>query len=74
MTDEEITAEFERECNRTKVAFDWLSFARRIAEAEREVCAKVCEGESAKWRAVYEANIAYALVEVAAAIRARGEK
>ena len=46
------------------------TFAALVAAAEREVCAKVCEWESAKLEQFREA---LAIAVCAAAIRARGE-
>lgn len=49
-----------------------LKFARKIAAAEREACAQVCENERSQWdpsRDGWQSSH-----DCAAAIRARGEK
>lgn len=43
MTDEEIGDLFHEQMKRTKIAFDWLAFARRIEAETIKRCAKVCE-------------------------------
>jgi len=53
-----------------------ISFAQSVAAAEREACAKVCEGLTPEWPD--QPSIAQAerttMLDCAAAIRARGEQ
>jgi hypothetical protein len=62
-----------------KVFFDWIakSFAGRLEEerkAEREACAKVADKISDKYGWGYSGNEVDTADEIAAAIRARGNK
>lgn len=77
MTDEELASmwfdardEYEQSEPGTNVT-RLRAFARRIAEAEREACAKVCDKEAGKWRGQQDVTD---FRICAAAIRARGEK
>ena len=49
------------------------TFAKLVAEAEREACAKVCDDKHDTWRWDDEADSASGPRDCAAAIRARGE-
>lgn len=64
MTDEEIDRIYVEVLGTAGEHAQWLPvFARRVAEIEREACAKACEGD-----------LSMVAWQCADAIRARGEK
>jgi hypothetical protein len=59
--------------DRARFVYYLEAFAKLVAEAEREACAKVCDDKHDTWRWDDEADSASGPRDCAAAIRARGQ-
>ena len=77
MTQEEIDTMWQQamqESIKDGALFTRYHFAKMVAEAEREACAKVCDDKHDTWRWDDEADSASGPRDCAAAIRARENK